>query len=396
MNKFRSLVSEGSLNEGDIIQFRPLSAIERRTGKPAYGYVHHVNYLTQKKDDVKEFTVFPIQTQEEAVKSGKKFARIDQNIDGHMLGLAGTGDNSNPWCIVIDPLAIEPSKKGTGRNDGLVQRIGNLYNSMTFDAVQDCIQDHGGEAKLYTEGIGPKERRTDPMLFGHFTPVGIKGGKKRDAMTAFGSEVKDEKKGRKKRQHDIAGYQPDITLPNAVKAGLIAPDIAKAFKSVSGLRALKDLAKDRPEAFSEGVKNIPSLENDIALNDLSDNIPMVDDIWRVMYPKDAGVTPRLATLKQAYDFVTQEGNSLTAYQNVDQKLANMATKQIIAAYGKLSKAEDVSEGKITDAAKSIKGAWKEFMEGYSEFKAKQIVPTRFADESGAPLWTSVPVLKPKG
>lgn len=394
MSKYRTLALPSTISEGDIIEYRPQNAVARRSGKVAYGYVHHVGYLTAQQDDVSTFEVFPIMPRTEAQAMGKLFIEVD-SIDGFVLGLPQPSE-LNTWHIVIDRTPIEPGKKGTGRNDGLIQRIGNIYNTPTFDKIQDHIQDNGGEAKLYTEGLGPKLRQSDDMLFGHFTPLGIKGGKKRDALTAFEGEEVGNKNKRKNKAYDKAGYEPDITLPNAVRAGLITPDLAKAFHSVSGLRALKDLAKDKPDAFNEGVKNVPALEKDVTFADLPDTTPMVDDIWRVMYPKDAGTTPRLETLKQAYEFVTQDGNSLTAYQNVDQKLADKATKQIITAYGRMSKEEGVTPEKIDGAEKSIKTAWKDFMHEYTAFAVTGDVSERMIDENQQPLWTSVPVFKPRG
>jgi hypothetical protein len=391
MNKYKTLTDAGAVNEGDIIEYRSQNAIDRREGRKSYGYVHHVIYLSQNKDEVKEFAVFPIQSREQAFKSGNLFVEVDQNIDGFMLGLPTPSAQNGGWCIVINQQDIEPNKKGTGRNDGLIQRIGNIYNSTTFDRVQDKIQDFGGEEKLKTAGIGPKMRRPDDDTFGKFIPLGIT---KDNAMESFEPREAIRRKA-KPKAYDNAARVPDITLQAAVKAELIPPEIANAFKKVSGLRELTELAKKDREILAKAVAKDLALEHDIVLSDLPDDIEIDDNVWRLMYPKDTNTARPLTTLKEAYDFVSQENSDLTSYQGVDEKLGKTVSKQIVNAYKTLAKPQSATPEKIEGVEKTITRAWKDFMHGYTSHAITGDIPERFADENNQPIWTHIEVLKPK-
>lgn len=392
MNKFKTITNASAIREGDIIKHRQQNAILRRDAETTHGYVHHINYLTQKNDEVKEFIVFPILPKDQALKSGKLFVEVDHSTEGFLLGLPQQSNPSQQWCIVIDQQEIEPTKKGLGRNDGLVQRIGNIYNSTTFDNVQDKIQDHGGEEKLKTQGIGPRMRRPDEDTFGKFIPLGIT---RDNAMDHFETEATSKKKN-KPKAYDNAARVPDITLPAAVQAELITPEMANAFKKVSGLRELTELVKNNPQILSKAIPNELALEQDIPLNELPDDMDISDDVWRLMYPKDAKTTPPLTTLKEAYEFVTGEDGDLTAFKGIDKKQSQTTSKQIVNAFKTLAKPQSATPEKIEQAGKDLSRAWKDFMHGYTSHAVTGDLPEKFADENNQPIWTQVLVLKPKG
>lgn len=394
MSKFRGLISPHQLEEDTIVQ---CGESFHRRNSTSLGYVQECVYdIAQTGKPLLHFIVYPVMTIDLATKTGRPSFILDTDkVDPQReLGLP-----PGQWAIVIDPTPIHPDEMGR-RGDKLVTGLGNLRQTSVYNDFQDMAERY----TLRPPEEGPRfAQRNSDNVWGLYLPL-VKKGK--NALEDFEVETNTSKKAHGKNKNKQGVAQLDMSLENAIKAGILDADKVKLLtdpedKRVHPIKSLREaftIADKSPGDLAKYAPKKMELAEDVSLEDLKGYEkgqihPTI--VWGLSLPRDGkkgtGAEPIL-DLKKAFEMVTHSPGDMEKYNYLGKAYQERAKIEIPAAYQKMAKSHDNHEHFAIETAKEIRKAWLLVSNAHSATRgildqAPIPVPERFIGEDGKPLWT---------
>lgn len=396
MNKYKSIVDPSSLVMGDIVQIPTTASVFTRRDRTrgvegakatfTYGYVTSKPLYETQAGDRATIEIYEILPHEHADRLDKNYVTVNQDDAGNALGL----HQDRKWAIVLDPIKIDATPVNL-RRDGLIQRVGNISDTVLESKIHEQIHNLGNRLKLGPEDGPGGFQKPNVETWGLFAR-GL--GRKNFKDDEF---VPVEKRTYKKRRDTFTGKVLDMDLADAVKALKLPEEIALIFgkahgrknPAITSLRMLWTMAEKDPSAMDAYVPEPSALKDTLLLKDTDLHPGIINGLAE---PKAGTGLKPVRTLKSAYNLVKHPDASkiLEGYMYMGPKTRQYAMEDIPELYESLP-VETSKEEKTSIFAKAIKSAWRILAHDYAISHETKQIPDKYINEDGTPVWKLVPI-----